>query len=93
MRRIQNKSGKEEGCRKARLGECETHTEQEWEGDRRAGGRGYGAGEDGGGGGGSRLTDGHRQRQTHDECLAPADDAKRCPWKMAHPAVSVAGLH
>ena len=45
------------------------------------------------GGGGSRLTDGHRQRQTHDECLAPADDAKRCPWKMAHPAVSVAGLH
>ena len=34
MRRIQSKSGKEEGYRKARLGECETDTEQEWEGGR-----------------------------------------------------------
>ena len=40
VRRIQNKSGKKEGCRTARLGEYETDTEQEWEGDRRARGRG-----------------------------------------------------
>ena len=45
----------------------------------------------GGRGGRIRLTDGHRQRRTQGECLAPADDAKGCPWKMAHPAVSVAG--
>ena len=33
MRRIQNKSGKEEGCRKARLGERETDTEKSGKGE------------------------------------------------------------